>query len=779
MVRHARRKKWAATGGNSGLARKATIGWLRACAQPVTYLGIAMLACIYTATGYLLVHDHRNANDEVRRNGENLVRVFEESVSRAIKSADNTILLLRRSYQRDPAATDLVAWATDPELKNDLTFQFSIAGPDGRVIASSYGLASTGLNIGDRENFRVHANTTADQLFIGDPVVLKTTGRLALFFTRRLSAPDGSFNGVLSVSFDLLEFEKYYRMLELGEDGAVGLAKLNGVVVARSANGITQWDLVGKRFAQAGVLKAVEQSRKGTYWNQPDSTSVDPIKRLMSYRKVDGFPLVATIGISEREVFRHASENARVYWTITAALTVAVLIAIGIGAARERKLTMAAAEIAHQAHHDGLTDLANRVLFRKHVDAAIERMGRGGAPFNVLLFDLDHFKAVNDTLGHAVGDALVQAVAKRLSACIRDTDMVARVGGDEFAVLQSVAGDQQQCAVDLASRLLGAIGAPFTLDGHQMIVETSVGIAQAPADGTEADQIVKNADLALYRAKADGRNAFRLFEPAMESEARKRYDLELDLRGSMSRDEFTVDYQPVVDAAQRKIVGVEALMRWVHPQRGEVAPDTFIPIAESTGLIVLLGEQILQRACAEAVGWPADIKVAVNLSPIQFRKGNIVDLVAAALARSGLAPERLELEITESVLMQKDDANLAKLHQLKSLGVAIVLDDFGTGYSSLSYLRLFPFDKIKIDRSFVAEMTTRYDCTAIVCAITGLARSLNMTTTAEGVETRRQFELLHAAGCDQVQGFLFGKPCRAGQLRLDEGALAAAVADAA
>jgi diguanylate cyclase (GGDEF)-like protein len=639
MVRHARRKKWAATGGNSGLARKATIGWLRACAQPVTYLGIAMLACIYTATGYLLVHDHRNANDEVRRNGENLVRVFEESVSRAIKSADNTILLLRRSYQRDPAATDLVAWATDPELKNDLTFQFSIAGPDGRVIVSSYGPASTGLNIGDRENFRVHANTTDDQLFISDPAVLRTNGRLALFFTRRLSAPDGSFNGVLSVSFDLLEFEKYYRMLELGEDGAVGLVNLNGVVVARGAKGVTQWDMVGRRFAQAGVLKAAEQSSKGTYWNQPDGTSVDPIKRLMSYRKVDGFPLVATIGLSEREVFRHARENARVYWTITAALTVAVLIAIGIGAARERKLMMAGAEIAHQAHHDGLTDLANRVLFRKHVDAAIERMGRGGAPFNVLLFDLDHFKAVNDTLGHAVGDALVQAVAKRLSACIRDTDVVARVGGDEFAVLQAVTGDQHQCAVDLASRLLGAIGAPLTLDGHQVTVETSIGIAQAPADGKEADQIVKNADLALYRAKADGRNAFRLFEPAMESEARKRYDLEVDLRGSMSRDEFTVDYQPVVDAAQRKIVGVEALMRWVHPQRGEVAPDTFIPIAESTGLIVLLGEQILHRACAEAVGWPADIKIAVNLSPIQFRKGNIVDLVAAALACSGLAPD--------------------------------------------------------------------------------------------------------------------------------------------
>jgi diguanylate cyclase (GGDEF)-like protein len=747
--------------------------------QPVTYLGIAMLACVYAATAYLLVQDSKNAQEEARRHSENLVRIFEESVSRAIKSADNTILLLRRSYQHDPAATDLVAWATDPELKNDLTFQFSITGPDGRVIASSYGPASTGLNIGDREHFLVHARSSEDKLFISDPAVLRTSGRLALFFTRRLSAPDGSFNGVLSVSFDLLEFEKYYRALELGEEGAVALVKFDGVIMARGVDGTTRWDTVGKRFPGIGVLKAIKHSNKGSYWSEPGPGSVDPIKRLMSYRVVDGFPLIATIGISQAHVFKHPIANARIYLIIAAGLTVAILIAIGFGAARERKLMLASAEIVRQAHYDGLTDLANRVLFRKHVDLAMARARRGGGPFNLLLFDLDHFKSVNDTLGHAVGDALVRAVAERLTACLGGTDLVARIGGDEFAVLQAVTGDQRQCADDLASSLLRAIGEPFSLDGHQMIVETSIGIAQALADGNEADQVVKNADLALYRAKADGRNTYRFFEPAMESEARRRYDIEVDLRAAISRDEFEVDYQPVVDAVHGRIAGVEALMRWIHPQRGNVAPDTFIPIAESTGLIVPLGELILRRACAQAVGWPAHVKVAVNLSTIQFRKGNIVDTVAAALAHAGLAPDRLELEITESVLLQKDDMNLAKLHQLKELGVSIVLDDFGTGYSSLSYLRTFPFDKVKIDRSFVAEMTTRYDCTAIVCAITGLAKSLSMMTTAEGVETKRQYELLRAAGCDQLQGYLFGKPCRAGRLDLQTVLPLEGVADAA
>ena len=425
----------------------------------------------------------------------------------------------------------------------------------------------------------------------------------------------------------------------------------------------------------------------------------------------------------------------------------------------------AEAEILHLALHDALTNLPNRTLFRKHVDQALMRWRREGEPFILLLLDLDHFKAINDTLGHAAGDCLVRLVAGRLTPFMRDSNVVARLGGDEFAMVQTVSGDLREGAAMLANQLLQTIGEPFDLDGHQAIVETSIGIAMAPTDGTDTDQLLKNADLALYSAKSAGRNVFRFFEPRMGTEARLRYDLEADLRSSLALGEFQLHYQPVVDTASMDMCGVEALVRWFHPRRGTVLPGEFIPLAESTGLIVPLGEWVLRQACAEAVDWPADVRVAVNLSPIQFRKGNIVDIVTMALLDAGLPPARLELEITESVLLQTDETNLDKLHQLKKLGVSVVLDDFGTGYSSLRYLQMFPFDKIKIDRSFVSEIATRSDCAAIVCAAIGLAKSLNVTTTAEGVETAEQFELLRAAGCGQAQGYLFGRPCKASELQ--------------
>ncbi|HVX91912.1 MAG TPA: EAL domain-containing protein [Xanthobacteraceae bacterium] len=423
-------------------------------------------------------------------------------------------------------------------------------------------------------------------------------------------------------------------------------------------------------------------------------------------------------------------------------------------------------QIAYMARHDALTDLANRVLFLEKIDEALARLRRDGNGFTVFVLDLDEFKTVNDSLGHPVGDALLKAVAERLRAATREIDTVARLGGDEFAILQSVEGDQREAAITLASRLLEAISTPFEIAGHQVIVGTSIGIALAPHDGTAADQLLKNADLALYRVKAEGRNGFRLFEMEMESEALLRHALSIDLRTAIARGDFELHYQAVFDAATQEPRGAEALVRWRHPERGTIPPGNFIPLAEDTGLIVPLGEWVLRRACQDASNWPFPVKIAVNLSPVQFQRGNLVETVTRALVDSALCPERLELEITESVLLQKNADNLAMLHELKSLGVSIVLDDFGTGYSSLSYLRMFPFDKIKIDQSFVAEMTVRADCAAIICAITGLGKSLNIVTTAEGVETLEQFELLRAAGCDLLQGYLFGRPCPVADLEL-------------
>ncbi len=431
--------------------------------------------------------------------------------------------------------------------------------------------------------------------------------------------------------------------------------------------------------------------------------------------------------------------------------------------------TRAEREVLHLAHFDALTELTSRGLFQSHVDRAVVRLERHGSRFNILMLDLDRFKAVNDSLGHLAGDRLLRQVAVRLKSCARSGDVVARLGGDEFAVLQVVHDSPRAEAIALADRLLGIIGEPYELDGNRVNIETSIGIVLAPEHGEEAEQLLKCADLALYEAKNEGRNAWRLFEEQMAEEARARYELEIDLRNALAQHEFELHYQPLIDGGTREVRCFEALVRWRHPVRGMVSAQDFIPLAESTGLIVPFGEWILRRACAEATAWPDDIKIAVNLSPIQFGKGNIVETITRVLSETGLAARRLELEITETVLLRVDDLNTSKLHQLRDLGISIVLDDFGTGYSSLSYLRMFPFDKIKIDRSFVAEIATRADCAAIVTAVTGLARALDMITTAEGVETVEQFELLRIAGCEQMQGYLFGRPVPATELTFGRG----------
>ena len=419
--------------------------------------------------------------------------------------------------------------------------------------------------------------------------------------------------------------------------------------------------------------------------------------------------------------------------------------------------------IAHLAHFDALTDLPNRVLFYQETEKVLTSRRRDGS-IAVLSLDLDHFKSVNDTLGHPVGDKLLQEAAKRMRSCIRESDIVARLGGDEFAIVQT-AITQPADTTALATRLIDSISAPYHVDGHQVIVGTSVGIAMAPVDGTDPDQLMKNADLALYRCKADGGGTYRFFEPQMDARMRERRAIELDLRNALANDEFALDYQPLVNLKTGKVSTFEALLRWHHPERGVVAPLDFIPIAEETGLIVPIGKWVLERACADAAGWPGQVTVAVNVSPVQFQGGKFFDTVAKALSESHLVPSRLELEITELVLMQDGEAALVMLHQIKSLGVTIAMDDFGTGYSSLGYLRSFPFDKIKIDQSFIRDLSKKTDGLAILRAVVGLGRSLGIVTTAEGVETSKQLEIVRSEGCTEAQGYFFSHPRPAAEVK--------------
>ncbi|HMK40085.1 MAG TPA: EAL domain-containing protein [Methyloceanibacter sp.] len=451
------------------------------------------------------------------------------------------------------------------------------------------------------------------------------------------------------------------------------------------------------------------------------------------------------------------------------ALTVATLMAslfivlgfsvpAAIAARRIRERWLAEDQIRHLALHDSLTGLPNRLQFHQHLDRAVSRAKRHGQLMAVFGLDLDRFKHVNDTLGHATGDALLAEVAARLKESVRESDLVGRLGGDEFAIVaEDLAAPED--AMRLARRVCTALGEAYHVNGHELATSASIGIAIGPVDDAEpSDTLLKNADLALYRAKEDGRNTFRFFEPAMDAALQKRRRLEADLRAALRKNQLYLDYQPQFDLESGRLTGYEALVRWWHPTEGEISPTTFIPIAEETGLIVPLGEWILHTACSYATTWPLDTNLAVNLSPAQFKTQDVYGLVRRVLSETGLEPHRLELEITEGIILQNTDAVMETLKRLDQLGVSIAMDDFGTGYSSLSYLTRFPVKKIKIDRSFIDTLGTSPQTSAIVSSIVGLGQSLHVTITAEGVGTEGQAAMLKKWGCDQVQGFYYGKP---------------------
>ncbi|HEX9470452.1 MAG TPA: EAL domain-containing protein [Bradyrhizobium sp.] len=420
-------------------------------------------------------------------------------------------------------------------------------------------------------------------------------------------------------------------------------------------------------------------------------------------------------------------------------------------------------KIEYMAHHDALTDLANRVLLNERLEQALGRRIHREEMVAVHHLDLDQFKAVNDTFGHPAGDKLLKIVAERLRALVGETDTIARMGGDEFVIVQAPITDPAD-ATALAQLIIGSISEPFDLDGHQAVIGASIGIAVGPGDGLRPDKLLRNADLALYRAKGDGRSTFRFFEPAMDLQMQTRRIMERDLRKALPAGEFELYYQPVVNLASNEISGFEALIRWNHPEKGLIAPAAFIPLAEEIGFIVPMGEWVIRQACATAAQWPGDLHVAVNISAAQFRGPGLMQVIVGALAASGLHPTRLEIEITETVLLQHRETTLAVLHQLRSLGIRIAMDDFGTGYSSLTYLQCFPFDKIKIDRSFVKDITENTGSLNIVRAVAALANGMGMTATAEGVETREQLDKITSEGCTEMQGYLFSRPLPAHEI---------------
>jgi diguanylate cyclase (GGDEF)-like protein/PAS domain S-box-containing protein len=506
------------------------------------------------------------------------------------------------------------------------------------------------------------------------------------------------------------------------------------------------------------------------YGLKPEYTQVGTsFRTILEHRAKTSVPLEAADDFVERRlaVVRESDEQRYTVQELTDGRVIAISyrsMAVGWISTHEdiTERRQVEARIAYLAHTDVLTELPNRVTFREDLERALARV-EPERPLALLCLDLDHFKSVNDTLGHPVGDLVLQEVARRLRSAVGHEDIVARLGGDEFAVVQAGEG-QPAGSIMLATRLIDAMAEPFDVQGHQVVISTAVGISLAPLDGTDADRLMKNAEMALYRAKDGGRATYRFFESEMDARMQARRALEIDLRKAVALDQFELFYQPLINLATDEVSGFEALLRWHHPQHGMIVPAEFIPLAEEIGVIRAMGAWVLGQACNEAMRWPDHIKVAVNLSPVQFEHGTLVLDVAAALGKSGLPARRLELEITEKVLLEDTEATLSILNQLRDLGVQISMDDFGTGYSSLGYLRKFPFDKIKIDQSFIRDMSAREDSMAIVRAVMSLGASLKMSVTAEGVETDEQLSRLRDEGCTEVQGYLFSRPQPATEL---------------
>lgn len=858
---------------------------LRVLSRHVTLslcFGMSLIVLVWTVTVTRIRVESDEALFAAARSTENLSRVFEENVTRTISDIDKSLMLLVSLIQRAGTTADAQELLSQAFVRSEGMLQLSLVNEQGVVIASSHGVPVPAVSILDREHFRVHQSGRVDGLFISKPVLGRVTGKWSTQFTRRLSAPDGSFAGVVVASVDPYFVSRFYNSINLGKAGTIALVGSDGVI---RAGGIRQPIAPGLDVSAEPFFREMSKGIQGTLIvgraadGEPD--------RVLSFRRIHGLPLFVTVAIERPELSLRPSGNLSIHIVGSFVLTLVVLATMVISIrhnnrleaarlslvasegelrvrSRELQLTLdnitqgimmvapddevavvnqravelleipadllastftyrqlvkvfdergeyrdqtkispealayvrgeagsmlpifererpngtvleirtnplpdggfvrtftditerrrSEARIIHLARHDSLTNLANRVVFRQELENAIAARRTG---FAVLGIDLDRFKVVNDTAGHPVGDRLLKMVAKRLQLAVREGDLPARLGGDEFAVIQMDVRDAATAGA-LAARICRRLAEPYEIEGKNVFIGASIGIAMA--DGSPADAMLKAADLALYAAKSEGRGTYRFFDPEMNARFDERRQLEDSLRNALAAEELDVHYQPKIDVASRRICGFEALLRWHHPVRGHVSPSDFIPIAEELGLIVPIGAWVLERACRDVTQLPGGEGIAVNLSTAQFRSGDLVEIVERALQSSGLEPHRLELEITETLLLERDEKTLEQLYALRRIGVRVSMDDFGTGYSSLSYLLSFPFDRIKIDRSFVKQLGQRGPSHAIVRAIVGLARSLGIATTAEGVEDAAELDVLSELGCTEAQGYAFGRP---------------------
>jgi len=728
---------------------------------------VVLLLAIWAGTLYLIEVERGRAQQEIAAASLEIAATYEAQILRAVREIDQTLKLIKYAYESEGERNPLPSLKTRALLPSPYVFDVSVVDASGVVVASTQA-SETGLQLARDTLQNVWHATT---LSISRPWKNPVTGEWRLRFSRRLDAADGGFSGIAMVEVDAAYFVSSYDASKLGDRGVLGLLGTDGLFrVRRTGEAVTAGDAVN----YATVVPDTENTEAVLSVN-----GWDEVLRYTSSRQLYDFPLAVIVGLSEEEQLAAVTRQARVYLWRAAGGSLLLVLLVGLlsrtswqlaqsrARAAQAKITYAE-RVEYLAYHDGLTALPNRSLFSKVLTQSILEASRYDRQLAVLFLDLDRFKQINDTLGHDAGDQLLQEVAQRLKGCLRASDTVARLGGDEFVILLPELSEDKYVATT-AHKILTAIARPFNLQGQEFRVTASVGVSVFAQDGLDEQTLMKNADIAMYQAKQKGKNNFQFYSEKMNADSLERMTLELSLRHALERQEFQLHYQAKRDIRSGRITGMEALLRWNHPDLGMVAPMQFIPVAEETGLIVSIGKWVLQTACRQNVAWQQQglprLSIAVNLTARQFSDENLLADLAAILAETGMDASLLELEIAERLLMQDVTRALRVLTGLKKLNIRIAIDDFGIGYSSLSALQQFPLDSIKIDRSFICDTASVPEDKALTEAIIAMGRTLSLTVVAQGVETKEQADFLRANACDEFQGFYFNKPVPAGQFK--------------
>ncbi len=722
--------------------------------------GFLLIAIWGTAFSVLKVR-HADAEHAAAVSSLELLGTYEAQVVRALREIDQALNLVKSWPERQASRHTLEDLKAKGLLPPDLVFIVSIADRDGAIVESTRPFGTK--SIADQDSFRTQRNS--DGLFIGR-LPRGPTGEAKLQFSRRLISANGAFDGVVIVSINAAFFVSGYEATKLGQSGVLGLLGTDGVFrVRRTGDTVYSGDVID--YA-ATVADSEAEDTDASITTAP----WDGVRRWTRARELYGFPLAVLAGLSvdEQMAVPNRQMRANISWAALASVLVILLTALlgrmnwqlAQGRLRESEATVAHAKrVEYLAYHDGLTGLPNRSLFSKLLSQSISDAHRYERALAVAFLDLDHFKRINDTLGHEAGDQLLQQVATRLKECVRGSDTVARLGGDEFVVLLPAVADEKYAAT-VAQKILLATARPFNLVGQEFRVTASIGISTYPQDGLDEQTLTKNADIAMYQAKAEGKNNFQFYSKQLNANSLERLALESSLRHALERNEFRVYYQAKRDIASGRITGMEALLRWEHPDLGTVAPMQFIPIAEETGMIIPIGKWVLKTVCLQSVEWRKQglpgLSIAVNLSTRQFGDEHLLADVTSILETTGMDPHLLEIELSESLLIHDVERTLKILTSLKTLGIRIAVDDFGTGYSSLALLQRFPLDTIKIDRSFMRDIVGTPQDTGLADAIIALGKSLSLTVVAQGVETKEQAEHLRVHACDELQGFYFKRP---------------------